>query len=506
VLRSSAKAALLAVPLFACQANTGDATADESALTQAHAGILALGDSVTFGWNPLLETDLSKVDETKYHGYAELLGHDLGMTVDNASCPGESSGSMLYADAEDNGCRYNRTQYKLHDNWPDRTQLAFTTEYLTNALAIGQPPKLITVTLGGNDLLLLQKHSKAPGILQSAIELAKLPFYVHAFGDHITSLVVGLDAIGYAGTMVFLTTYAPDYSDKTATLALKQMNKELNERRQTESRGTEAVLNAVILTSADAARNLREPSAPTKKALARLWETQRADGRWDWLEFGLEPWETTEAAYHGATFAAFAVGTAPGQRDEAATTGLGRLRTYLSANYPAQHLYNRTWALLASTRLTNVLSDAQRVALIEELVRAQREDGGWSLEALGPWKWSKTAPPVKSPGDLETSLLKQSDGYATGLVVYTLAQAGGGRSQAAIRQGRRWLETNQRAIPVSDVPGRAWQAHSLNYDREHGGEKGEPWRRLFMSDTATAFAILALSDGEPRQALGSSQQ
>jgi len=38
---------------------------------------------------------------------------------------------------------------------------------------------------------------------------------------------------------------------------------DFNERRQIESRGTEAVLNAVILTSADAANNLREPSAPT---------------------------------------------------------------------------------------------------------------------------------------------------------------------------------------------------------------------------------------------------
>jgi len=277
---------------------------------------------------------------------------------------------------------------------------------------------------------------------------------------------------------------------------------DFNERRQIESRGTEAVLNAVILTSADAANNLREPSAPTKKALARLWETQRADGRWDWLEFGLEPWETTEAAYHGATFAAFAAGTAPGRRDEAATAGIDRVRTYLSTNYQAQHLYNRTWALLASTRLKDVVSDAQRAALIEELVRAQRDDGGWSLEAMGPWKWSKTAPPVSSPGALETSLVKQSDGYATGLVVYTLEQAGGARSQAAIRQGIRWLETNQRVSPVSDVPGRAWLAHSLNYDREHGGEKGEPWRRLFMSDTATAFAILALADHEQRSASG----
>jgi squalene-hopene/tetraprenyl-beta-curcumene cyclase len=121
---------------------------------------------------------------------------------------------------------------------------------------------------------------------------------------------------------------------------------DFDERREIESRGTEAVLNAVILTSADAARNLHEASAPTKKALARMWETQRADGRWDWLEFGLEPWETTEAAYHGATFAAFAVGTAPSQHGEVAAAGMERLRGYLSANYQAQHLYNRTWALL----------------------------------------------------------------------------------------------------------------------------------------------------------------
>ncbi|HEU4690275.1 MAG TPA: hypothetical protein VFS23_18010, partial [Vicinamibacterales bacterium] len=260
---------------------------------------------------------------------------------------------------------------------------------------------------------------------------------------------------------------------RVETYSTHQVLYDFNERRQIESRGTEAVLNAVILTSADAAKNLREPSAATKKALARMWETQRADGRWDWLEFGLEPWETHEAVYHGATFAAFAAGSAQGPHDAAATAGIERLRTYLSTNYQAQHLYNRTWALLASTRLKGLVTDAQRDALVEALVRAQREDGGWSLDAMGPWKWSKTAPPVKSPGELDASLLTQSDGYATGLVVYTLKQAGVAPNHDAIRKGIRWLETNQRAIPVPDVPGRAWHAHSLNYDREHGGEKGE---------------------------------
>lgn len=281
------------------------------------------------------------------------------------------------------------------------------------------------------------------------------------------------------------------------TYGTHQVLYDFNERRQIESRGTEAVLNAVILTSADKARNLSEPSPSTKKALSRLWETQRPDGRWDWLEFGLEPWETIEAAYHGATFAAFAVGTArtPGNgQDPVATAGLDRLRRYLSADYPSQHLYNRTWALLASTRLEGIVTEAQRSAVIKELVKLQREDGGWSLAAMGPWKWSKTEPPVRSPGELDASLMAQSDGYATGLVVYVLKQAGVPAGDAALRKGVRWLETNQRPSPLPAVPGRAWLAHSLNYDREHGGEKGEPWRRLFMSDTATAFAILALAD------------
>src|SRR2546426_10047414 len=51
-----------------------------------------------------------------------------------------------------------------------------------------------------------------------------------------------------------------------------------SEGKKTESRGTEAVLNALILSSADAERGRREPSEPTRKALRRLWETQRPHG------------------------------------------------------------------------------------------------------------------------------------------------------------------------------------------------------------------------------------
>lgn len=38
------------------------------------------------------------------------------------------------------------------------------------------------------------------------------------------------------------------------------------------------------------------------------------------------------------------------------------------------------------------------------------------------------------------------------------------------------------------------------YDREHGGPRGEPWKRTVMSDVATAFAALALLSTDGRLA------
>jgi hypothetical protein len=40
---------------------------------------------------------------------------------------------------------------------------------------------------------------------------------------------------------------------------------------------------------------------------------------------------------------------------------------------------------------------------------------------------------------------------------------------------------------------KCWRSYSLNYDRENGGARGEPFKRMVMSDLATAFAVLALS-------------
>jgi hypothetical protein len=77
-------------------------------------------------------------------------------------------------------------------------------------------------------------------------------------------------------------------------------------------------------------------------------------------------------------------------------------------------------------------------------------------------------------------------------MVYALRQAGLPVGQPAVNKGMQWLKANQQNVQVNQRTWVAWRAHSLNFDREHGGDKGEPWRRMFMSDSATAFAVLAL--------------
>ena len=69
----------------------------------------------------------------------------------------------------------------------------------------------------------------------------------------------------------------------------------------------------------------------------------------------------------------------------------------------------------------------------------------------------------------------QSDGYATGLVVYVLRQAGIPSDDPAIRKGVAWLKQNQRES------GR-WFTRSLNNDKAH-----------YIANAGTGFAMMTLA-------------
>ena len=244
--------------------------------------------------------------------------------------------------------------------------------------------------------------------------------------------------------------------------------------KTSESRGTEAILNALILATRDVGTGAL--SDTTRQAFDNLWALQitrgETEGAWPWLNFRLEPWETQAAQYYGAALAAVAVGTAPGAylSTPRIQIQVARLREYLRREADTQHLFNRVTALWASAVLPGALDAHQRRAIIDETMRLQREDGGWSLSSLGTFE----------RGD-GTSLDTESDGYATGMVVFALQNAGVA-DETALEKGLAWLRRHQ-------DPDGSWPAASLNRDRDPAEGRGR-----FMRDAATAYAVLALTN------------
>src|SRR5467141_4220304 len=80
-----------------------------------------------------------------------------------------------------------------------------------------------------------------------------------------------------------------------------------------ESRGTESVLNALILASNDAQSG--RLSNDTRTALDNMWAEQQTAGdkagAWLWLRFANEPWEADDSDYYGATISFVAVRPPP---------------------------------------------------------------------------------------------------------------------------------------------------------------------------------------------------
>lgn len=259
--------------------------------------------------------------------------------------------------------------------------------------------------------------------------------------------------------------------------------------KSVESRGTESVLNALILATSSAsgaARNDAQSgqlSADTRAAFNNMWAEQQTTGdrkgAWLWLRFSNEPWEADDSGYFGAALAAVAIGTAPDnyQARPEIQPKLKMLREYLTRESAAQTTINRVDLLWASTKLHGLLNREQQRAIIGEVLNKQQADGGWSSSSLlGSWARHDGTPQ-------ET----KSDGYATGLITFVLQQGGIPRDNAQLERGLAWLMNNQ-----SKTDG-LWPAYSLNKNEAH---HISPDTARFMSDAATAYAILALTESD----------
>ena len=254
---------------------------------------------------------------------------------------------------------------------------------------------------------------------------------------------------------------------------------DFDDRKKIESRGTEAVLNALLLARADS----KEVAAVLPKALTHLWETQESEGAdagsWAWLQFGLEPWEGAGSRGFGAALAAIAVSSAPGYLDgpldDRARRGVDALRDYLRRRVPSESLHNRLWFLEASRTFPGFLPTGPATDVLDQVRTAQRPDGGWSLTALGNFQ--------RVDG---STRCEDSEGYATGLALHALMGSGVGLDRPEVARGLDWLRTHQRADG-------SWPGISVNKERDPATFTGK-----LMIDAATAFAARSLVEASPR--------
>ena len=243
--------------------------------------------------------------------------------------------------------------------------------------------------------------------------------------------------------------------------------------KTSESRGIEAVMNAVVLSRRDTRTG--HLSDDTRTAFDVMWSLQMKtgpnSGAWTWLDFNYEPWESPNSPYFGASLAAIAIGSAPDGYAASLEVQdrVKALRGYFERQHTTVSLLNQLMGLWASGTMRDLLTPEQRQATIDAAFAAQQVDGGWSASSLGTYQRVD-----KTPNDTK------SDGYATALACLAFQVAG--VDDPRIAKGLDWLRRNQ-----DRATGR-WTATSLNKQRDPESDPGK-----FMNDAATAYAVLALT-------------
>jgi len=204
-------AAMVVVAVTAAIA-AGAASADPVTGSDANGTYLALGDSVAFGFVPPNAVPAPNYrDAHSFIGYPEYLAQQLNERVSNASCPGETTASMLVADAQSNGCENSpgspvgyATLFPLHVQYQG-TQMDYALHYL----AAHKHTRLVTIDVGANDAFLCQETTA-----DHCTSGAELLGVANEIAANLTTIFHDLrDVAGYSGPIVALTYYSLSYSD-----------------------------------------------------------------------------------------------------------------------------------------------------------------------------------------------------------------------------------------------------------------------------------------------------
>ena len=178
----------------------------------ANGTYLALGDSVAFGFVPSQAVPPPNyLSAHSFVGYPEDVAQALRIRVFNASCPGETTDSMLVAGVVSNGCENSpnsptgyRTLFPLHVQYQG-TQMEYALKYL----AAHRHTHLVTIDIGANDVFLCQETTA-----DHCASAAEIQAVLQEIQANLTAIYTQIrDVAHYQGLLVALTYYSLDYSN-----------------------------------------------------------------------------------------------------------------------------------------------------------------------------------------------------------------------------------------------------------------------------------------------------
>jgi lysophospholipase L1-like esterase len=183
-------------------------------------GYLALGDSVSFGYQePTVVPAPDYTNAANFVGFPEVIASDLHLKLTNFACPGETSSSLINDSAQSFGCETSlsattpayRPTFPLHNKYSG-SQLSAAVKFLK----ANPKTRLVTLMVGANDYFLCV--ATTPDQCQSATEQIGV---VGTVAKNVRTIVTALrNKAHYNGQLVLVDYYATSSALAAATEGL----------------------------------------------------------------------------------------------------------------------------------------------------------------------------------------------------------------------------------------------------------------------------------------------
>jgi lysophospholipase L1-like esterase len=181
-------------------------------------GYVALGDSVTFGYQEAAVSPAPDYQRAaSFRGYPEQLGTELHLKVANFACPGETAASLINVTAPTLACENAyRLAYPLHVRYRG-SQLGAALAYLHSHPGV----RLVSLTIGANDLFRCQAMT-ADGCTSAAEQKATLA----EVSRNVKRILSALrKKAHYTGQIVIVNYYSLDYASALSNAQSSELNR-----------------------------------------------------------------------------------------------------------------------------------------------------------------------------------------------------------------------------------------------------------------------------------------